>query len=245
MSDVKVRDVMTKMVATLRPEDTIHDAARTLALNGISGAPVVQDGKPIGMVSEADIVRAVLPHAHVVRGRPTLFDAMELALTGKHRPAPKTAKAADVMTTPVVRIAPDASIWRAADVMGLSNVKRLPVVDDEGSLVGIISRADLVRAMAKDDAHIAQDARAAVLVLGEENFSSLQVDVREGVLYLAGTADRRSTHDLAIRIASRVPGVVEVRDHLRFDVDDSKAAPRTKDPRYDWNRDLATTQVGR
>ena len=244
MSDVKVKDVMTKMVATLRPEDTLHEAARTLALNSISGAPVVRDGKPIGMISEADIVRSVLPHAHVVRGRPTLFDAMELALTGKHRPEPKSATVADVMTTPVVRVAPDTSIWRAADVMGVSNVKRLPVVGDDGSLVGILSRADLVRVMAKDDAHIAQDALAAVLVLGEENFRSLKVDVMEGVLYVAGTADRRSTHDLAIRIASRVPGVVEVQDHLRFDADDSKAAPTIKDPRYDWNRDLASTPAG-
>ena len=244
MSDVKVRDVMTRMVATLRPEDSLHEAARRLALNGISGAPVVQDGKPIGMISEADLVRAVLPHAHVVRGRPTLFDAMELALTGKPRHVAKPATVEDVMTKPVVKTSPDASVWRAAEMMGLTNVKRLPVVDDDGSLVGIVSRTDLIRAMAKDDRHIAQDAMAAVLVLGEENFRSLQVEVDEGVLSIAGTADRRSTHDIALRIVSRVPGVMEVRDHLRYAIDDSKTSPRTKDPRYDWNRDLAATLVG-
>lgn len=239
MSDVKVRDIMTTMVATLRPEDSIHEAARRLALNGISGAPVVKDGKPIGMVSEADLVMAVLPHAHVVRGRPTLFDAMEIALTGRPRHAPKTATVADVMTKPVVRIAPGASIWRAAEVMGLSNVKRLPVVDDDGSLVGIVSRADLVRAMARDDSRIAVDALSAVLILGEENFRDLQVEVTEGVLSMTGTADRRSTHDLAVRIASRVPGVIEVRDSLRFAIDDTKIPARTKDPRYDWTPDIA------
>jgi predicted transcriptional regulator len=163
---------------------------------------------------------------------------MQIALAGKRHGPPKPETVNDVMTTHVIKIGPDASIWKAAEVMALSNVKRLPVVEDDGTLVGIVSRADLIRAMAKDDRHIADDALDAVLVLGEENFRSLQIEVTEGVLSIVGTADRRSTHDLAIRILSRVPGVIEVIDRLSFAIDDRRAAPSIKDPRYDWNRDL-------
>lgn len=244
MSDVTVQDVMTRMVVMFSPAETIHEAARRLARNKISGAPVVEKGKPVGMVSEADLIRAVLP-PHIQR-KTSILDTIETFITARPHPDPGPMTVADVMSRPVVRIAPNASIWRAAEVMDRTGLKRLPVVDEDDFLVGILSRADLVKAMAKDDASIARDAVVAIFALGEENFESLQVESHEGILVVAGRADRRTTHDLAIRIAARVPGVVEVVDHLRFGWDDTEptlSAP--KDPRFDWNKNLAGTEVAR
>jgi len=245
MSDVMVKDVMTRLVVMFGPTESVHQAARRLARNRISGAPVVTNGRPIGMVSEADLLRAVLPHAYVSKG-PSVLDALEVLFTAKPRPESNALTVEDVMTSPVVRIAPEASVWRAAEVMERTAVKRLPVVDDDDRLIGIISRADLVKAMAKDDETIAGDATKAILVLGEENFRSLQVRSKEGVLTIQGIADRRTTHDLAVRITAHVPGVIEVIDHLQSEWDDTKVeATATKDPRFDWNPNLAATEIGR
>ena len=233
---------MTRMVVMFNPSETIHEAARRLARNKISGAPVVDKGKPVGMVSEADLIRAVLP-ADAAR-RPSMLDTIESFFGAARTVDAKPPTVADVMSTPVVRIAPEASIWRAAEVMDRTGLKRLPVVDEDDYLVGILSRADLIKAMAKDDSSIARDAVVAIFALGEENFESLRVESKDGVLVVAGEADRRTTHDLAIRIAGRVPGVVEVVDELGFGWDDTGGAPGTpKDPRFDWNRNLAT-EVG-
>jgi CBS domain-containing protein len=233
MADVKVKDVMTHLVVMLFPRDTLHEAALRLARNRISGAPVVEGGRVVGIVSESDLIQAVAPPGRFGRGMTT--DVLAHLVSNGSRPDVDGKTVADTMNSTVVDISPEASLWQAAALMEDRGVKRLPVVDEDGYLVGIISRADLVKAMAKDDETIRADVGEAILILGEECFKELTIRVENGVTTLSGTADRRSTRDLAVKLARRTPGVVEVADLLTYEIDDSRPARYVEiDPRHDW-----------
>ncbi len=146
MRDLKVKDVMTRRVVTVEPGDTIYGATKRLAEHHITGAPVVHEGKVVGMIAERDIVRAALPPMPGEGGMSAL-EAVTHPDAIKDRPEKKTV--AEVMRTLVVEISPEASVWEAAAEMDHRGVNRLPVVDDSGALVGIMSRADLVKVMAE------------------------------------------------------------------------------------------------
>ena len=119
MEDPKVEHVMTRLVVKFAPTDSVRDAAARLAQNDITGAPVVADGRVVGVVSEVDLVRAEF-----------------------------WAQVSRVMSTHLVTISPGAGIADAAMTMERHRVKRLPVLDDQGYLLGIVSRGDVVRAIA-------------------------------------------------------------------------------------------------
>lgn len=235
MADVRVEDIMTRVVVTLAPNDTVHDAAQRLAHNRISGAPVVEEGRVVGMISESDLVHSLMPPAPVDRGV-SILDSLELI--GRTRPhgIEHGQKVGEVMTPIVVQIPARASIWKAASVMERRGVKRLPVVDADDYLVGIISRADLVKSMARDDEQIRAAVCDAIRIVGEETIEGLDVEVHDGVVSLRGKADRKSTKDIAVKIAVRTPGVVEVIDRMTFEWDDRavKVAPSVPDPRENW-----------
>jgi CBS domain-containing protein len=154
MNELRVKDVMTNLVVTLRPEDKVPQAAKRLLSNRISGAPVVEDGRLVGVVSEADLVKAYAPPAR--RGSPFVapYPLMFLLLRGGPRREVHNTTVGDVMTTDVVSIGPDESIWEAASLIDRHGVRRLPVVDHDGYVVGVLARSDLVRCMARtyDDA---------------------------------------------------------------------------------------------
>lgn len=230
MNDLKVTDVMTRLVVTLRPQETIQEAARRLLSNRISGAPVVDGGRLVGVISEADLVRAYTPPA---RSRASLVATTPLMFllrgTPPHDAHNTTVR--DVMTTAVISISPGASLWEAAALIDRHGIRRLPVVDAEGVVVGIVARADLVRAMARSDGEITSSVRKAIEVLGEDNFLSLGIEASSGVVTIGGTADRKTTKNLAIRIATQVPGVLEVVDELDWQWDDSNIKP-VRNPRY-------------
>lgn len=238
MADVKVKEVMTHLVVTLYPSQTVHEAARELALNGISGAPVVEDGKVIGMVSESDLILATMPPVPIDRGV-SVLDVMSVMGRARPRPHKHGKTVADVMNPLVVQVPAETSVWRAAFTMENRGVKRLPVIDEEGYLIGIISRADLVRVMARDDDQIRDAVVDAIGVLGDETINELEVLVTQGVATIRGMADRKTTRDLAVRLASRVPGVAEVVDRMSFDYDETKSRRSggpDLDPRLNWQR---------
>jgi CBS domain-containing protein len=224
MNDIRVSDVMTHLVVTFRTQDTIQQAAQRLLSNRISGAPVVEHGRLVGVVSEADLVAAYAPPAlngrHFVATDPLMF-----LLRGTVPRAVHHTTVGDVMTKNVISIAPDASVWEAASLIDRHGIRRLPVVDDEGFVVGVLARSDLVRAMARSDDDIASAVRKAIAVLGEENFVGLEVLVSDGAVTISGSADRKTTRDLAVRVASQVPGVLEVVDELGWEWDDSSVKP--------------------
>ena len=222
MNETRVSDVMTHLVVTLRPHDTIPDAANCLLTNRISGAPVVDGGRLVGVVSEADLVRAFTPETN--RGSlptPLLF----LLVRGIPRPEARYSTVGEVMTTEVVTIGPDDSIWEAARRIDRHGVRRLPVVDAQNYVVGVLARSDLVRAMTRSDDDLVSDVQTAVSVVGEETLSDLKIEAFKGEVRVSGTADRKSTHDIALRAASRVPGVLSVVDELRWQWDDTDITP--------------------
>jgi CBS domain-containing protein len=249
MADTKVGDVMTNLVVMLYPKDTIHEAAQRLARNGISGAPVVEEGKVVGIVSESDLIHAVMPPTPIDRGA-SVLDLLSVMGRGHMTAHGHGKTVADVMSPTVFMATPDMSVWRAAEIMERKGVKRLPVVDPDDYLIGIISRADLVKAMARDDEMIRDEVLEAIGVLGEETIEGLEVDVTDGIALIEGTADRSSTAKLATKLAGRVPGVVRVIDKLGSIVDDAHTRrPRPesdpKDPRLDWRGEAVVNRGAR
>lgn len=147
MRHLCVADLMTRLVVTLRPTDTVLEAAEKLSREHVSGAPVSERGAVIGIVSESDVMTALR------------VDQRQSSLSTLHRPLlskleelpPLLTTVADIMTGDVVSVVPDTPLVQAADLMSRKRINRLPVVGSDGSLLGIISRSDLVRAMARVD----------------------------------------------------------------------------------------------
>jgi len=142
---ISIRDVMTKDVITIKNDADVNDVIRLLSDNNISGLPVIgNENHVIGIVTEADI----LSMAGMKRGH-TFRDILKHIL-GEPLPLRKTgSKVGDVMTSPAITTKAGISIKEAAKIMDERRIKRLPVVDSKNKLIGIISRADIVRAIGK------------------------------------------------------------------------------------------------
>lgn len=138
-----VRDVMTKNVISVRSDADLHDAARSMSEHRISGMPVLDEQqRVIGVISEADILTLVgLKRGH------TFKDILRHLLGEPLQSLKGGAKVGDVMSAPAITIGPDSDIKEAAEILHSRRIKRLPVVDAESRLIGIISRADIVKAM--------------------------------------------------------------------------------------------------
>ncbi|PMP63307.1 MAG: hypothetical protein C0197_02995 [Caldimicrobium thiodismutans] len=146
-----VRDVMTEKVIAVREEASLKEVVSILSEKGISGLPVVDaQNRVIGIVTEADILSQMAP------GRKLSFKEIVRHLIGE--PVPKRLeekiseiKVKDIMTSPVITIGPDADIRDVAIIFEQKRIKRLPVVDKDNRLIGIISRQDIVRAFASEN----------------------------------------------------------------------------------------------
>lgn len=145
VAKVPVGEVMTERVVAVHRDDDIHEAARLLSENGISGLPVVDAEKHvIGIISEADI----LSLAGMKRGH-TFRDILRHVL-GEPLPERKPGnKVGDVMSSPAITIKKGADVREAARILDEHRIKRLPVVDDASRLIGIISRADIVKVISR------------------------------------------------------------------------------------------------
>jgi CBS domain-containing protein len=206
---MRIADVMTVKVLTVAPETPLKDVAELLAARGISGMPVVGgDGRVLGVVSEADILQK--------ERRPTKPTTLDRWL---HRQAGADAKrtattAAEAMTAPAVTVKGSRRLDVAASLMLDGHVNRLPVVDEDGVLVGIVTRADLVRAFAHTDDEIAREIRDEVLLhelwLRPEDF---QLTVKRGEVAVFGHFATEDERKLLVRRVTLVPGVVSVEVH--------------------------------
>ncbi len=137
-----VRDVMTVSVITVSPQADAHEAAQLLADNKISGLPVTdKDRRVLGVITEADILAlAGMKREH------TFLDIIR-HLLGEPVPRKTGSTVGEVMTSPAITIGPDDEMGEAARIMDERRIKRLPVIGDGGKLIGLISRADIVRAV--------------------------------------------------------------------------------------------------
>ena len=149
---MKVRDIMTQEVLTVRAETSVNDVAKLLGQRDISGVPVVNDQQHvIGIITELDLIvrntRLEMPHFIEVLdwGRIPLERPSHLRERLKHILG---TEARDVMTAKVTTIGPDAEVEDLAELMVKQRVNPVPVIDAQGSLIGIVSRADLVDMMA-------------------------------------------------------------------------------------------------
>jgi CBS-domain-containing membrane protein len=126
------------------------------------------------------------------------------------------------MTTPAVTVGPDATVTEAARLLHRHGIKRVPVVDPAGPLLGIVSRADLLKVFLRSDAEIAREVRQDVLVRAMwVNPDTVTVEVRDGVVTLTGQLERRSLVPITVSLVHGLDGVVDVVDRLTFEVDDS------------------------
>ena len=224
-----VGDVMTRTVVTVRAWTPLKEVAQLLIERRISGVPVVDDdGALLGIVSEGDFLMKeqgvqAIRHRHLAR----IFGDSRATQSSLAKVGALTA--VEAMTSPAVTIAPGRHISEAAAVMTKRGINRLPVVDN-GRLVGIVSRADLVRAFVRSDGELAATIRDDVLLrilwLDPAQFN---VVVRDGVASISGRVERRSTAEAVERAVSMVPGVVDVVPDLSWSIDDSRDAPTSID----------------
>jgi CBS domain-containing membrane protein len=143
-ASVPVSDVMTRKVVTVSKDADLREVSRLLSEKRISGMPVVDERRIVtGVITEAD----VLSVSGATRGH-TIRQIIR-HLLGETLPGRSDGKVEDFMSAPPVTVHPDADLREAAAILDRKKIKRLPVVDEAGRLVGIISRADLVRAMAR------------------------------------------------------------------------------------------------
>ena len=220
MRRLTVRDVMTRDVITVRTDTSFKEVARQLGGNNISALPVLDEhGRLAGVVSEADLLPKTGYRDRPGKSRP-------LTVVGRlRRTLAKAAggTAGEVMSSPAVTIEPDATLAEAARFMANRGVKRLPVVTEGGELIGIVSRADLVSAFLRTDVAIAEEVEqllAAHVLLTEDG--SIDVQVRDGVVTLTGELGRRSSVEIAERLARQVDSVVEVETKVAYRWNDSK-----------------------
>lgn len=215
---MNVRDVMTSVVITVQPETSLKEVATILSRCGISGVPVVaEDERVVGVVSEVDILfkeRGPTEREGTLARLSTAFGR-----DGQRKPAAQTA--AEAMTAPAKTIAPWRPVSAAAAQMLEESVNRLPVVDEEDRLVGIVTRADLVRAFARSDAEIEREIREEVLerALLLETPGAVTVAVDEGNVTLEGAVRMRTDAEFVPALVAKVPGVIRVDSSIGWQED--------------------------
>ncbi|MFE2547384.1 CBS domain-containing protein [Streptomyces sp. NPDC059355] len=185
-----VADLMTHTAVTVRRTTAFKEIARLLKEFDITAMPVTDEtGHPVGVVSEADLLR--------------------------RRHAGGAATAEELMTSPAVTARPEWNVVRAARVMQRHRVKRLPVVDEEGRVVGVLSRSDLIQLFLRRDhaiqEEIIEDVLTRTLHLAP---SAVTVEVDDGLVTLSGTVPQPALLPVVVRLCRSVDGVVDVDSRL-------------------------------
>lgn len=218
-------DIMMSDVLTVNSDASVLDAARTMLQHRVSGMPVIdRNGKLAGMLTEGDLLHRAETGTERHRAR-----WLELLLGPGRGAADYTAaharKVDEVMTDQVVSIAPDTTLERAAELMERHKIKRLPVVAN-GKLVGIVSRADFLRALIdraeKEAATPTSDEEIRARIEAEINRqpwtprAAIRIAVTNGTVELAGSiTDERERAALRV-LCENVAGVKGIVDHLAW-----------------------------
>jgi len=217
-STVRVGDVMTRDVVSVTPDTPLKDVAAALVERGISGLPVCDaDGAVVGVLSEADLL--------VKQGGSPERSGGLFAWLVETASAPDLAKlrahtAGEAMTSPAVTVETASPVSEAARTMVSLGVNRLPVVED-GRLVGIVTRADLVRLFTRSDEEIARDIRQDVVKRLWIAPERIEIEVEQGEVVLRGEVDTEVEAGLLEKRIPLVAGVVGVRSELSWAVDRS------------------------
>ncbi|ACD20634.1 CBS domain-containing protein [Paraburkholderia phytofirmans] len=219
---MRASDVMTSNVISVTPEMTVREVARIFVDNGISGAPVLdRDGHVAGMISEGDLFRRAEIGTDE-RTRTSWLDFWSASEEARDYIKTHALKVRDVMTTDVVTVQPETQLGEVAGILETRRIKRVPVTD-AGRLVGIVSRANLVQALASVPDEPASDVTLSdgeirAMLMGELagrkwSFAGRNIVVTDGVVHLWGIFHSLEAVE-AVRVAAQtIPGVKRVEDH--------------------------------
>jgi CBS domain-containing protein len=192
---MRVRDIMTRSVVTTRPAISVKDAAVVLAGHGVTLLPVLDDtDRVVGVLTEADVVRRRIP-----------LDPRQGAWQGNDGGPPPPITVGEVMSSPPLTTNPATDAAELARLMIDRGIRSVPVVEDN-RLVGIITRRDLVRTIARDDALIAADVRKRLECYGAPD--RWTVHVEQGSVTITDQYADPADHHVALVLAQAVPGVV-------------------------------------
>lgn len=215
MGEPTVADVMTRQVVTAVSDTPFKELAGAMLAHGVDVLPVIDiDGRPVGVVSEADVMTKLEFHggadpAPVFAGsRCRARWSKSLALY-----------AADLMTTPPITAAPGTPVSTAIHLMAHHRVRQICVVACTGYLVGMFARRDALHLFVRNDSAIEADIERVITTRTSQP-GRVMVNVTDGVAVLDGALKLRSTVQRAGEVAHHVPGVIAVRNNLRYDIDD-------------------------
>lgn len=204
----RVTDVMATNVITVDRDTPYKEVARLLADNDVTALPVLSGGERVlGMVSEADVLRR----------EERSFSRMAVGLPRRTRHEREQAgarTAGELMTAPAVTIHPDAPLGAAARLMNGHHIRRLPVVNPAGELLGVVSRQDLLRVFLRSDADIAAEIADTVREMMPDAASQVTVAVEAGIVTLTGTVSSAEVVGAMAKKAAEVEGVVSVSSEL-------------------------------
>jgi len=207
----RVRDVMAANVVTIELATPFKEIARILVERRISGVPVLMhSGRLAGMVTEGDLLRAQDRH---VETRRRWTGALRY---GTDRDRYERLTAEQLMTSPAVTIHPDATIGAAADVMNLHHVRRLPVIDSDGKLLGVVNRRDLLNVFLVPDEEITRQVTELLAEMIPDDHVPMTASVRGGIVTVAGERDETASQARvaeAIDLAWDIDGVIDIIDH--------------------------------
>lgn len=221
---MKARDIMTSPVITVEPETSVKEIAELLFERRISAVPVLEKGRLVGLVSEADLLhRQEIGTDRVARSGSWWLRLFSAERSPEDYVKSHARRARDIMTQEVATVTPDTPIAQIATLLETRRIKRVPVMD-EGRLVGIVSRSNLVQALAVKPAPEAvhpegdEAIRASLLAelerqlwWGHQVVSN--VVVTDGVVHYWGTLDSEEQREAARIAAENVPGVRRIEDH--------------------------------
>ena len=211
----KVSEVMTTSVVTVDRITPYQEIDRLLTEHRISGMPVLKMGREVaGVVSEADLLAA-----EDETNRRARMDSSVGRRRLLHKQPPGSLTAGTLMTSPAITIGPDATIPAAARLMNTHHIRRLPVVDEDGKLIGVVSRRDLLSVFLRPDADITHDVRQVLDEVPLADPKEIVVTVRHGVVTLVGamrpeTGEGHDLIPLVLRLVWDIDGVVDVVTRL-------------------------------
>ena len=220
---MQARDVMISPVITIRKNATVREVARILLEKRISAVPVVDNiGKLVGMITEGDLMR----RAEAGTERPyswwVHFLAGDATVAADYVKS-HAARVEDVMTSDVVTATPEMPLHEIASLFEEHRIKRVPIVNEDGNLVGIVSRANLIQVVASarpklemtlPDATIRRKLLSELKKQSWAHTHNLSVTVTDGVVDLWGDAQSSEERKAICVAAENIPGVLAVNDHL-------------------------------
>jgi CBS domain-containing protein len=216
---MRVADIMTKQVVTLMPGHSVRHAAQIMLEHQVSGVPVVEDGKVIGILTEGDLLRRVELGSE---GQPRLSlfsragDARDFVRTHSWR-------VSDVMSKPAVTVQEDMPLADAALLLSARGIKRAPVLRGT-ELVGILSRSDMLKIVAQSRQEAVASGEEALHRAAQARIDELmifaqapRVTIEGNTVHLWGVVRSQAERDAARVAVESIPGVASAEDHLRID----------------------------